>query len=329
MTMLLAGDIGGTKTRLAIYDSGDTLRKPLVERTFPSGDYDSLEAVIEAFLKGSAYDVERASFGVAGPVVAGRARITNLPWVIEEGRIREAFGLESAVLLNDLEAIANAVPFLGADDVHVLNVGKPEPHGSLAVIAPGTGLGEAYLTWNGARYVAYPSEGGHTDFAPLDDLQIDLLRYLLKRHPHVSYELVCAGVGLPNLYGFFKDSGRYEEPDWLKKALAEADDPNPVIVEAAFGEERGCALCKATLALFVSIMGAEAGNLALKVLATGGVYVAGGIPPRILPALTDGRFMTAFRAKGRLSAILAPMPVYVIKTPDVALLGAACYGLGI
>jgi glucokinase len=329
MTMLLAGDIGGTKTRLAIYDSEDTLRNPLVENTFPSGDYDSLEAVIEDFLKGSTYQIERASFGVAGPVVAGRAQITNLPWVIEESRIRRAFDLDSAVLLNDLEAIANAVPVLGADDVHVLNEGEPEQHGSLAVIAPGTGLGEAYLNWNGTRYVAYPSEGGHTDFAPLDDLQIDLLRYLRKRHPHVSYELVCAGVGLPNVYGFLKDSGHYEEPDWLKEALAQAEDPNPVIVEAAFGRERSCALCEATLALFVSIMGAEAGNLALKVLATGGIYVAGGIPPRILPALADGRFMTAFRAKGRLSAILAPMPVYVITNPDVALLGAACFGMGL
>jgi glucokinase len=266
---------------------------------------------------------------VAGPVVAGRAQITNLPWVIEESRIRQALGLDSAVLLNDLEAIANAVPVLEADDLHVLNAGQPEEHGSIAVFAPGTGLGEAYLTWNGERYAAFPSEGGHTDFAPLDDLQIDLLRYMLERHPHVSYELVCAGKGLPNVFGFLKDSGRYEEPDWLQEALAEADDPNPVIVKAAFSEEQGCDLCEATLALFISIMGAEAGNLALKVLATGGVYLAGGIPPRILPALNNGRFMAAFKAKGRLSAILAQMPVYVIENPGVALLGAACYGLGI
>jgi glucokinase len=329
VTMLLAGDIGGTKTRLAIYDSESTLRHPLVERTFPSGDYDSLEAVIEAFLKGSAYPIDRASFGVAGPVVAGRARITNLPWVIEEGRIKQAFGLESAALLNDLEAIANAVPVLEADDLHVLNEGEPEEHGSIGVIAPGTGLGEGYLTWNGSRYVAFPSEGGHTDFAPLDDLQIDLLRYMMAREPHVSYELVCAGKGLPHLYSFLKDSGRYKEPDWLKQALADAADPNPVIVEAAFSGKRDCPLCEATLELFVSIMGAEAGNLALKVLATGGIYVAGGIPPRILPVLADGRFMTAFRNKGRLSAILAPIPVYVIENPDVALLGAASFGMGL
>jgi glucokinase len=293
--MLLAGDIGGTKTHLAIYGPESVLREPLVENTFPSGDYDSLEAVIEAFLDGGAYPIERASFGVAGPVVAGRARITNLPWVIDEGRIQAAFGLESAVVLNDLEAIANAVPVLEADDLHVLNEGQPELHGSLAVIAPGTGLGEAYLNWDGARYVAFPSEGGHTDFAPLNDLQIDLLRYMMAREPHVSYELVCAGKGLPNVYSFLRDSGRYPEPDWLKEALAGADDPNP----------------------------------ALKVLATGGVYLAGGIPPRILPVLADGRFMAAFQAKGRLSSILAPLPVYVIKNPDVALLGAACYGMGL
>jgi glucokinase len=327
--MLLAGDIGGTKTHLAIYGPESVLREPLVENTFPSGDYDSLEAVIEAFLDGGAYPIERASFGVAGPVVAGRARITNLPWVIDEGRIQAAFGLESAVVLNDLEAIANAVPVLEADDLHVLNEGQPELHGSLAVIAPGTGLGEAYLNWDGARYVAFPSEGGHTDFAPLNDLQIDLLRYMMAREPHVSYELVCAGKGLPNVYSFLRDSGHYPEPDWLKEALAGADDPNPVIVEAALGGDQDCPLCDATLDLFVSIMGAEAGNLALKVLATGGVYLAGGIPPRILPVLADGRFMAAFQAKGRLSSILAPLPVYVIKNPDVALLGAACYGMGL
>ena len=199
----------------------------------------------------------------------------------------------------------------------------------MGVIAPGTGLGEGYLTWTGSCYVAFPSEGGHTDFAPLDDLQIDLLRYMMAREPHVSYELVCAGKGLPHLYSFLKESGRYKEPDWLKQALADAADPNPVIVEAAFSGKRDCPLCEATLELFVSIMGAEAGNLALKVLATGGIYVAGGIPPRILPVLADGRFMTAFRNKGRLSAILAPIPVYVIENPDVALLGAASFGMGL
>jgi glucokinase len=325
--MLLAGDIGGTKTNLAVFSPEDGPRAPLAEATFPSARYPSLEALVREFLSQVDLKVEWASFGVAGPVAAGRATITNLPWVMEERQLQEALNLSSVRLLNDLAAIAHAVPFLEPADLHTLNVGQPAPGGAMAVIAPGTGLGEAFLTWDGSRYRPHASEGGHADFAPTNLSEVELLRYLQGRFEHVSYERVCSGRGLPNIYAYLKDSGYADEPDWLTEQLAVADDPTPVIVNAALDEERPCELCVATLNALVSILGAEAGNLALKVLASGGVYLGGGIPPRILPALQQEWFMEAFRRKGRMSDLLARVPVHVILNPKVALLGAACHGL--
>jgi glucokinase len=260
-------------------------------------------------------------------VAAGRAEITNLPWVMDETQLQEALNLSAVRLLNDLASIAHAVPFLEPDDLHTLNEGQPVPDGAIAIVAPGTGLGEAYLTWDGSRYRPHASEGGHTDFAPNNPLEVELLRDLQDRFEHVSYERVCSGRGVPNIYVHFKDSGYAEEPSWLAEQLAEADDPTPVIVNAALDGEKPCELCVATLNTFVSILGAEAGNLALKVLASGGVYLGGGIPPRILPALEDEQFMEAFRRKERMSDLLADMPVHVILNPKIALLGAACHGL--
>ncbi|NIO71836.1 MAG: glucokinase [Anaerolineae bacterium] len=325
--MLLAGDIGGTKTNLAIFSPEDGPRAPLAEATFPSADYPSLEALVREFLAQVDLKVEQASFGVAGPVATGRAEITNLPWVMEETQLREALNLSSVRLLNDLAAIAHAVPFLEPADLHTLNVGQPTPGGAMAVIAPGTGLGEAFLTWDGTRYRPHASEGGHADFAPTNPFEVELLRYLQERFEHVSYERVCSGRGLPNIYAYLKDSGYADEPAWLTEQLAAADDPTPTIVNAALDSERPCELCVATLNAFVSILGAEAGNLALKVLASGGVYLGGGIPPRILPTLEQKPFREAFRHKGRMSDLLARVPVHVILNPKVALLGAACHGL--
>jgi len=325
--MLLAGDIGGTKTNLAVFSPEAGPHAPLAEATFPSGRYPSLETLVREFLSQADLQVERASFGVAGPVVAGRATITNLGWVMDERQLQEALDLSSVRLLNDLDAIAHAVPFLEPADLHTLNAGQPATGGAIAVIAPGTGLGEAFLTWDGARYRFHASEGGHADFAPTNLFEIGLLRYLQEGlgFEHVSYERVCSGRGLPNIYAYLRDSGTACEPAWLAERLAAADDPTPLIVNAALVGE--CELCIATLDAFVSILGAEAGNLALKVLATGGVYLGGGIPPRILPALEHERFMEAFRRKGRFSDLLARVPVHVILNPKVALLGAACHGL--
>jgi len=326
--ILLAGDIGATKTNLAIMSSEAGPRTPLAEATFPSIAYPSLEAVAREFLLQVEWQVEHACFGVAGPVVSGRASITNLPWLIDEGNLQDALHLSTVYLLNDLQAIANGVPALEPADLQTLNVGQPAPGGAIAVIAPGTGLGEGFLTWDGARYRPHPSEGGHTDFAPTNPLQIELLRYLQGRFEHVSYERVCSGLGLPNIYAYLKDSGYAGEPAWLADQLGATNDPTPVIVNAALDRERPCKLCTATLDVFVSILGAEAANLALKVLATGGVYLGGGIPPRILPFLEKEEFMESFRCKGRLSDLPVRMPVHVILNPKVALLGAARYGLG-
>ncbi len=324
--MLLAGDIGGTKTNLAVFSHEARWRVPLAEETFPSAQYPSLEALVREFLSHIDLPVDHASFGVAGPVVAHRATITNLPWVMEETQLSQALNIPSVRLLNDLDAIAHAVPYLESTDLHTLNVGQPVPEGAIAVIAPGTGLGEAFLTWDGSHYQAHTSEGGHADFAPTNALEIDLLRYLLERFPHVSFERVCSGRGIPNIYAFLKDRDYAEESPDLAKQLATADDRTPIIFNAALSEEAPSELCIATLNAFVSILGAEAGNLALKVLATDGVYLGGGIPPRILSFLENGRFMQAFLHKGRFSGLLAHVPVHIILSPNVALLGAARHG---
>jgi glucokinase len=325
--MLLAGDIGGTKTNLAIFSPTDGPRVPLVEATFPSARYPTLEAVVREFLSRIDLTVSRACFGVAGPVVNGRATVTNLPWKMAEAQLAQTLELEAVHLLNDLESIANAIPLLEADDLYTLNDAEPAPEGAIAVIAPGTGLGEAFLTWDGSQYEAHPSEGGHADFGPSDEVQLGLLRYLLDIHGHASWERVCSGIGLPNIYAYLKASGYAEEPPWFADKLAAVSDRTPVIVNNALGEGEHCELCVATLSIFVSALGAEAGNLALKVLATGGVYLGGGIPPRILPALSNGAFMQSFQSKGRFSALMKSIPVHVILNPRSALLGVARYGL--
>lgn len=323
--MLLAGDIGGTKTSLAIFDAEQGLHQPLAEATFPSDDYENLETIAREFLSQIDFTVEAASFGVAGPVVNGHVKTTNLPWEMDETALREALGVRRVFLLNDLESIGNAVPRLEADDLFTLNEGRAEPEGAVGVIAPGTGLGEGFLVWDGRHYRAHPSEGGHTDFGPTTPVQIDLLRYWQALKGHVSYEWVCSGIGIGNIYEFFKASGHAPEPDWLTEKLANTDDPTPHIVNAALQQNEP--LCRAALDTFVEILGAEAGNLALKILATGGMYLGGGIPPRILPALQTGAFMQAFRRKGRFADLLERVPVRVILNPKAALMGAAAYGL--
>ena len=324
--MLLAGDIGGTKTNLAVYAAESGLAAPLAESTFPSRRYGSLEALIEDFREHTHLPFESAVFGVAGPVVDGKATVTNLPWRMEEKGLQAALGVKSVKLLNDLESIAKAVPALEAQDLRTLRPGQPVERGPIAIVAPGTGLGEAFLTWERRRYKAHASEGGHVSFAPVNEEQIDLLRFLLGKLGHVSYERVCSGLGIPNIYAFYKETGRCDEPEWLADKLASAPDPTPVIVETALAQP-DCAICRSTLEMFVAILGGEAGNMALKVLATGGVYLGGGIPPRILPVLESGRFLAAFSAKGRFADLLENVPVHVILNPKAALLGAASYGL--
>ena len=324
--MLLAGDIGGTKTNLAVFSSETGWRKPYAEATYTSIDYPDLESLVREFLAQHNFPIDRASFGVAGPVVAGHASITNLSWMMDEHQLQQALNIPSVYLLNDLDAIAHSLPHLESQDLHVINEGQRVAGGAIAVIAPGTGLGEAFLTWDGSQYQAHTSEGGHADFAPVNTFQLELLRYLMSRFPHVSFERVCSGKGIPNIYDYLKDSGYAEEPQWLAEQFLTTHDRSPIIVNNALDKHNACELCVATLNAFVSILAAEAGNLALKVLSTGGVYIGGGIPPRILSYMPARQFMQVFTHKGRLTPMLPQMPVHVILNPKVALIGAAIHG---
>jgi glucokinase len=318
----LVGDIGGTKTTLAVIEPAAGLRSPLAEETYPSAGYASLESLVSDFCFSHSVRVEHACFGVAGPVIGSEARITNLPWVIREEVLEDVLGLRRAKLLNDLEAVAWSLPLLGAGDLDVLNVGEPQPHGPVAIVAPGTGLGEAYLTWDGSLHRAWSSEGGHADFAPNDEFEGLLLDYLRDRFGHVSVERVCSGRGIRNIYEFLRDEGHAPVPGWLSKRLADVEDLTPVIVEAALTPHRVCEICTRTVEMFLGILGAESGNVALRVFALGGVYLGGGIPPRLLPALRSGTFMRSFTAKGRMSPFLKSVPVSVISNPKAALWGA-------
>jgi len=326
---VIAGDIGGTKTTLAVFSFGIGLQPPLAEGTFPSGNYPDLQSIVREFLSQDAkgIKVNCASFGVAGPVIDGRAEITNLPWIVDEKILAGAFGFSPVFLLNDLAACACALPFLESRDLCTLNEGISDPAGAIAIVAPGTGLGEAYLTWNKTHYQAHASEGGHADFAPTNALEAGLLNYLWKRFDHVSTEMVCSGSGLINIYNYLKDSKYAVEPGWLAEKLSAVDDPVPVIIQVAIDADRSCSLCRSALNVFIHVLGAEAGNIALKLMASGGVYLGGGISPRIITELQKGPFMDAFRHKGRMSELLERIPVRVIMNPRAALLGAARYAM--
>jgi glucokinase len=324
--MLLAGDIGGTKTDLAVFSHEAGPHSPLVQAEVPSADYPSLQALVAEFLAKVKLPVERACFDVAGPVVDGRVKITNLPWVMDEVELARDLNLRSVHLMNDLEAVARAVPLLRATDVCTLSAGEPVTNGPIGVIAPGTGLGESFLTWDGSRYVAHSSEGGHADFAPTDERQIRLLQYLLQRFGHVSVERVCSGIGLPNIYDFLRDIERLSESPEIARSLASVTDRSVVIINAAIDPHHPSELCAATVDTFVSILASEAANLALKVFATGGVYLAGGIPLHILSLLQEPRFEEVFRRKGRFVELMERIPIHVIVA-HAALVGAAAYGL--
>ena len=327
--IVLAGDIGGTHTRLAFFACEGEGMRPLAEAIFPSRDYVDLGEILQPFLEGAEESIQRACFGVAGPVLEGRCEATNLPWIMDAREIALRFEIPSVMLLNDLEATAYGLSALTDADVFVLHPGQAEPptltgaRGNKAIVAAGTGLGEVLLFWGGDRYRPSASEGGHCDFAPRNPLQAQLLEFLWKRYPHVSVERVLSGPGLMNLYQFLKETGRGVESPWLAEELKTAEDPAAVVSETALAGKSD--LCVSALDLFVSIYGAEAGNVALKSLATGGVYLAGGIAPKNLEKLRDGTFMTAFLDKGRFAPFMDRIPVRVILNEKTALLGAARY----
>jgi glucokinase len=324
--MLIAGDIGGTKTDLAIYSSESGPHVPLVQTEVHSADYPSLQAIVTEFLAQAKMPVKVASFDVAGPVINGHVKITNLPWVMDEGSLARELNIKSVYLMNDLEAVARSVPVLRATDLVTINEGEPVQKAPIAIIAPGTGLGESFLTWDGSQYVAHSSEGGHVDFAPTDERQIRLLRYLLPRFGRVGLERVCSGIGLPNIYDFLREEDKIPEQPEVTQLIASAKDRTKAIVNAAFDPQNPSELCRATIDIFASVLAAEAGNLALKVFATRGVYIAGGVALHVLDALKDPRFMQGFTNKGRFKELMSRIPIHVITT-RAALVGAATYGL--
>lgn len=324
--MLIAGDIGGTKTDLAIYSPESGPHSPLAQTEVHSADYPSLEAMVKEFLTKIKMSVDVASFDVAGPVINGHVKTTNLPWVMDETTMAKDLNLKAAHLMNDLEAVARAVPALREEDMLTINQGEPVPHSPIAIIAPGTGLGESFLTWSGSQYVSHASEGGHSDFAPTDERQIRLLQYLLPRLGHVGVERVCSGIGVPNIYEFLRDKEGIPERPEVAQLIASAKDHTKAIVEAAFDSQHPSVLCRAAVELLVSILASEAGNLALKVLAAGGVYLAGGIALHLVTLLQQPQFMQTFTRKGRFKDLMERMPVHLITT-RAALLGAATFGL--
>jgi glucokinase len=317
---VLAGDVGGTKTDLAVYRVAGPRETALVrEESFASREYVGLEDVVREFLSGHAGRIAGATFGVAGPVLDGKVTVTNLPWKVDGEQLADAIGCGSVRLLNDLETTAYGALFLPPSQLRTLNPGAPR-RTHRAVIAAGTGLGQAILFWDGERYRPSATEGGHAGFAPRNEREIALLRFLLKRHDRVSWERVVSGAGLFAIFEFLR--GEFDAPvsSELRERM-EREDPSAVIGEA--GVRGSCPTCAEAVEMFLGLYGAQAANLALTTMALGGVYVGGGIVTKLLPKLEAGGFMQAFRAAGRFEALMAETPVHVILNPRTSLLGAA------
>jgi len=320
--MILAGDVGGTKVHLGLYDFTEGKLKCTRDKQYPAREYSGLEEIVKEFL--AADTATAACFGVPGPVRNGRLRLTNLPWTLDSRELSAGLAIDHVFLINDLEANGYGIAELSANQIDTISEGDSGQTGNRALIAAGTGLGEALLIWNGHIHVPNPSEGGHSDYAPRNEDEIDLLRFLKQKYNgRVSYERVISGMGLTNIYEFLREVRGMEEPAWLAERIAAVPDPNAVITELALAAKSE--ICEKALDMFVSAYGAEAGNLALKVLSVGGLYIGGGIAPRILDKLKDGTFIKAFTDKGRLSQLLINMPVRVILESSAAVLGAAAY----
>jgi len=317
--MILAGDIGGTKTNLGFFDLQEGALRAREQQSFPSRDHVGLEAIVQKFMAGASVQVTAACFGVAGPVVDGQSVTPNLPWIVSAENLARTLNLESVNLINDLEATAHGIPALKPEEMLTLNEGAVE-QGNAALVAAGTGLGVASLFWDGKRHAPSASEGGHMDFAPRNMLEIELLKYMMTKHSRVSIERVLSGPGLFNIYDFLRASGYGTESDEIAARFAE-NDPSSVIAQAALAHE--CKMCVKALDMFAAIYGATAGNIALTMKAIGGVYIGGGIAPKISEKLKDGTFIGAFMDKGRLSSLVATIPVRVILNDKTALLGAA------
>lgn len=324
--MILAGDVGGTKVHLALYEFAGGRLKAIREQKFPAHQFGSLDEVVGRFLsgdEGKKQVIASACFGCPGPVRDGRLKLTNLPWTLDARELSQSLDIEHIFLINDLEANGYGIEELAPEKIFTLHAGDPQAIGHRGLIAAGTGLGEAVLIWDGKRHTPIPSEGGHCDFAARTDREIALLQHLRRTlNGRVSFERVVSGLGIKNVYAYLRDVERIDEPMWLRERLA-TEDPNAVIGTCA--EDGSSSICFETLRTFSAAYGAEAGNIALKVLATGGIYLGGGIAPKILKTLQNGAFIQAFLDKGRLSPLLQAIPVRVILDETCALLGAAAY----
>jgi glucokinase len=319
-SMLLAGDIGGTKTLLGLFEATTARPRAVSVHTFTTLDYPALSAIVDEFIRSGPVEhaaIDRACFGVAGPVISGTATLTNVPWKVEARALADEFRLQRVDLLNDLQAMAYGVPVLTESEVHVLQKGEAVPDGNIGLIAAGTGLGVAMLHWVGGQFIPAASEGGHADFAARNEREIELLRWLVARNGRADVENVVSGRGILNLH-------RVAHAERCL-AVTDLDDHDAAAAITAAALEHRCRGCVETLDMFVDAYGAEAGNLALRTLSTGGVFVGGGIAPKVLPAITDGRFMRSFRSKSPYEALLSAMPVKVILNDETGLVGAAVY----
>ncbi|CAI9084733.1 glucokinase [Candidatus Methylacidiphilum fumarolicum] len=322
--MILVGDIGGTHVRLALFESVDSKDSLWHVEYFKSKEVADFQQLVGEYLKKTKAVPQAACFGFPGPVINGKVQLTNLPWSIEIEKLREVCGTKHTFLINDLEAAAYGVTVLGAKDSVIIQDGKASSTGCKALIAPGTGLGEAGLRWENGRYVPFPSEGAHVDFAPRNELEIGLFRYLHSLFGHVSYERVLSGPGLLNIYRYLQSTGRGGlEKNSIDEEIEQSEDPSQSIT--SHGLAKDSSLCVQSLDLFVSLLGAEAGNLALKFLASGGVYIAGGIVPHIIEKLKEPFFKESFCDKGRLSYFLKTIPIIVVVTPFLGIYGALRY----
>lgn len=323
--MILAGEIGATRTRLAAFEKEGSRLKIVVEKTYPSQQHSSLSEIISAFIKAEGVGVYQACFGVAGPVRRGRSKISNLPWVIDSRDLAKQLKLDSVGMINDLEAYAYGIDGLDSKDFVTLNEGSEDAEGNRAIISARTGLGVAGLYWDGFRHHPFACEGGHSDFAPRNALEMELLSYLQKRYSRISCERLLSGPGIKNIYDFLRDTKKADEPAWLRDQIAAGPDPPALISQLAL--EGKAAICDQTMTIFVSIYGAETGNVALNFLSTGGIYIGGSVAAKNVPKMKDPVFMQSFLDKGRMVGLLKEIPVMIVLNDDAGIIGAARYTL--
>lgn len=323
--MILAAEIGATRTRLAAFETEGNRLSCVVEKTYPSQKHEGLAGILADFIKTEGIPVHSACFGVAGPVRAGRSKISNLPWIIDASELAKQLKLNSVGLLNDLEAYAYGIDGLESKDFIPLSDGSEDADGNRAVISAKTGLGMAGLYWDGFRHHPFACEGGHADFAPRNELQTELLVYLQKKYGRISCERILSGPGIKNIYDFLRDAHKAEEPDWLRTQIASAPDPPALISQLAL--EGKSAICDQTMSIFVSVFGAQTGNCALNFMSTGGIFIGGSIAAKIVPKMKDPVFMESFLDKGRMGALLKDVPVKIVVNDDCGMIGAARYTL--